>query len=362
MKPRHGEKTKEVTEMENLAPAPLAPHEQYLDHVQVDYDLLVYTVGSYHYNWHHQIEIFWLLAGDVEVNVDGTRHVLHQNDLLAINSNCGHATFALASNCIALRLHLDPAFFTRQGLDLSHGQFELNSAALKLNVNYAPLRQALAQLALAPQQTTSAFERNALIYQVTALLWRGFFNAAAPTRHLPQRRQGSIENVMTYLNNAYAQDVTLETAAQIGNYSPSYLSRIFKEELGINFYEYLVRCRLQHAVLDLSETTDKIGDIALANGFKEIKSFNLMFKKHFGQTPSTYRQQLSPTVRGQNDHFKRALTPAQSREVHDRLTQVATAQRGNLVSPCESCVYRLHERDYQDLKAKVDQLKSVLNH
>lgn len=336
-------------------------HEQYENRVQVAYDLLVYTIGRYHYNWHHQIELFWLLSGEVEVNIDGTRQVLHANDLVVVNSNCGHATFALDQDCIALRLHIDPTFFTRQGLDLSQGQFELNSATLKLNVNYAPLRQALARLALATKQTKNDFERNALLYQVTAILWRHFFNAAAPIRHLPQRRQGSIENVMTYLTQAYRQNITLESAARVGNYSPSYLSRVFKEELGINFYEYLVRCRLQHAVQDLSETSRKIGDIALANGFKEIKSFNLMFKKHFGQTPSAYRRHLAPTSLSQGDHFKQALTADQAQLAQARLTQVATATRGNVVSPCETCLYRLHDQDYHALKDKLAKVKMVLN-
>ena len=89
--------------------------------------------------------------------------------------------------------------------------------------------------------------------------------------------------------------------------------------------------------------------MALANGFQEVKSFNLMFKKHFGQTPSSYRQHLSHGQRLEYDQFKQPLTPVQRTVVHQQL------------SACESCMYKLHFQEYQALKQKIAQLKILLN-
>ena len=52
----------------------MIPSQHFQSTPTVQFDLLTYMIGSYHYNWHPQIELLWLLQGTVEVNVDGTRH------------------------------------------------------------------------------------------------------------------------------------------------------------------------------------------------------------------------------------------------------------------------------------------------
>lgn len=325
----------------------------------VNFDLLAYTIGSYHYNWHPQIELFWLLQGHVEVNVDGRRYDLKANDLILINANCGHATFALDPECLALRLHIAPAFYTNQGLDLSHGAFHLNSVTTPQHRDYQTIRQILAQLYTGLHQSNwSAFELNAAYFQLTNLLHHDFFDTQATIAYPQPKKQSSLSRGIDNLNQHYDQPVTLESAAAISHYSTAYLSRIFKAELGINFYEYLTRCRLQHAIADLEDPNRKIADVALKNGFQEVKSFNLMFKRHFGQTPSNYREHLS---KGPRSAFKQPLTPTQTAWVQAQMTHWAQLATVDQLSACESCAYKLHFEEYQALKTKVAQLKNLLN-
>ena len=328
----------------------------------VQFDLLTYLIGSYHYNWHPQIELLWLLQGEVEANVDGQRYSLHANDLLLINANCGHATFALTPACIALRLHIAPDFYTNQGLDLSHGAFRLNSILTPQHRDYQTIRQILAQLYLGlHQRHWPVFDLNALYFQLTNLLHHDFFDNQAMINYPQPKKQSSLTRVINYINQAYDQPITLSTAARVSHYSSAYLSRIFKAELGINFYEYLTRCRLQHAVYALEDTTVKIADLALANGFQEVKSFNLMFKKHFGQTPTSYRQHLSHGQRPKYDQFKQPLTNAQTLVIQQQLVHWAELTTTERLSACDSCMYKRHFQDYQALQQKVAQLKTLLN-
>lgn len=149
----------------------MIPSQHFQSTPTVQFDLLTYMIGSYHYNWHPQIELLWLLQGTVEVNVDGTRHQLHANDLILINANRGHATFALTPECIALRLHILPDFYTSQGIDLSSGAFLLNSVSTPQHRDYQTIRQILAQLYLGlHQQDWPIFDLNALYFQLTNLL------------------------------------------------------------------------------------------------------------------------------------------------------------------------------------------------
>lgn len=334
----------------------------YTSKADINFDLLTYKIGSYHYNWHEQIELIWLLKGTVETNVDGERFTMHENDLMLINTNCGHATFALSRECIAMRLHITPTFLMSQGVDLGHGSFVLNSVKVPRHPDYNLIRQMLAQLSLDLQQHyTPDFDINELYFRLTGILLHDFFDTTARIKNQPQRRQGSLNRVITYINKLYDQNITLDSAARISHYSSAYLSRIFKAELGINFYEYLTRCRLQHAVFDLENPETKIADIALNNGFKEVKSFNLMFKKHFGQTPSTYRNHLSLSERPQIDQFKQPLSSQQEAWLTQRLAKWVDSTSDNQISACDTCRYKTHFAEYQELQAKVDQLKNLLN-
>ncbi len=322
------------------------------------FNQLVYAIGSYHYNWHPQIELLWLLQGQIEVNVDGARYTLAQDGLMSINPNIGHATFAQTPDSIALRLHIDPEFYRYQGVNVLTGQFTLNSAQRQFHPNYTTLRQSLAQLYLGQvSDSLSVFEQNALFYQISSVLYQDFFNLQ-PDIQAPTALNSDQLNIATaYLDTHYQREITLESLAKFCNYSPSYLSKLFKTQLGINFYEYLVRCRLQHAVYALADHRQKIVDVALASGFKEVKSFNAMFKKHFGQTPSAYRKTLSPEILSQDQKFKRALSIPQHDQILKHLVAIVTADNANPANdPCATCENKQAETNYQNLKKQLQQL------
>ena len=77
-------------------------------------------------------------------------------------------------------------------------------------------------------------------------------------------------------------------------YNRTYVSTLFKQIVGINFYEYLTRVRFQHALNDLAITNDNLTDIALRNGFADLKTFNARFRATLQRTPAEYRASLSP--------------------------------------------------------------------
>lgn len=64
--------------------------------------------------------------------------------------------------------------------------------------------------------------------------------------------------------------------------------------VGINFHEYLTRVRFQHALNDLTYTRDNLTDIALKNGFPDLKTLTARFRSTFQRTPTQYRAALKP--------------------------------------------------------------------
>ena len=111
----------------------------------------------------------------------------------------------------------------------------------------------------------------------------------APTA--PARQDGNrLDAVRQLLDTDYAAEHRLEDLAALAGMSPSYLCRSFKAYTGSTVVGYLLRRRLQQAMLRLRDSDDKILAIALECGFRDLSYFNRQFKSLVGMTPSHYRR------------------------------------------------------------------------
>ncbi|MFB9760755.1 response regulator transcription factor [Ectobacillus funiculus] len=86
----------------------------------------------------------------------------------------------------------------------------------------------------------------------------------------------------------YKQDLNLQEVAQAVNVSPTYLSRLLKEELGASFIDYLTKVRIQYAIEFMGNPSYKIYEIADKVGYSTQHYFSTAFKKVVGMSPSNY--------------------------------------------------------------------------
>ncbi|MDQ8186937.1 helix-turn-helix domain-containing protein [Pelagicoccus sp. SDUM812002] len=92
-----------------------------------------------------------------------------------------------------------------------------------------------------------------------------------------------------YIRQHCDHPIPLAEIAKVAGASVRHFSKIFKEETGITFVDYLTRERVERAKKHISQTNDRISDIAFASGFDSIAQFNRAFKKVSGESPSSYR-------------------------------------------------------------------------
>ena len=89
---------------------------------------------------------------------------------------------------------------------------------------------------------------------------------------------------------ANAAGATLRDMAADFHYSPEYTSRMIKQATGQTFIQLLTRIRLENAEQLLRDTALPVADIAAAVGYESSEHFIRTFRRHTGETPSTYRQ------------------------------------------------------------------------
>lgn len=102
-----------------------------------------------------------------------------------------------------------------------------------------------------------------------------------------------VTQVLDYIRQNHAKNLTLKETAELFHFSTSHLSRLIKATTGLNFSEYLNQVRLQRAAELLKDPSLKISLIATQVGYRDPSYFNRLFKKHFGVTPKEYRNTIN---------------------------------------------------------------------
>ena len=93
-----------------------------------------------------------------------------------------------------------------------------------------------------------------------------------------------------YIEQHFAEKVSVDDLARVAAVSPSYLIRLFKRQLGTTPHDYLLRYRISRAKELLAETTLTSAAIAQQVGFASESNFSYRFTQMVGQGPRAYRQ------------------------------------------------------------------------
>lgn len=101
-----------------------------------------------------------------------------------------------------------------------------------------------------------------------------------------------IRDTIAVIEQQYAAPLSLSYIAERLSYSPAYLSRIFSNEVGQPFSEYLQQYRLERAAHSLANTTLPVCRIAESVGYKDVRFFYQLFKRFYGTTPTQYRKKF----------------------------------------------------------------------
>ena len=99
----------------------------------------------------------------------------------------------------------------------------------------------------------------------------------------------AVKKAMLYIQENYSKDISLDDVSGQVNISPYYFSKIFKEETGENFIEYLTRIRIDKAKELLVDENVSVKEAGIKSGYSDPNYFSRIFKKQMDMTPSEYK-------------------------------------------------------------------------
>jgi two-component system response regulator YesN len=102
-----------------------------------------------------------------------------------------------------------------------------------------------------------------------------------------------IANAVRFIDANFIRDLTLEDVSREVKISPYYFSKLFKEETGENFIDYLTTVRVNKAKEFLEQGLHSVKEICYNVGYSDPNYFSRLFKKVVGLTPTEYKEKIA---------------------------------------------------------------------
>ena len=108
-----------------------------------------------------------------------------------------------------------------------------------------------------------------------------------------EQSESTVSKACKYIQENFRKDISLDDVSKEVNVSPYYFSKLFKEEVGENFIEYLTRLRIECSKELLRRAALTIREAGLQSGYADPNYFSRIFKKQTGMTPREYREKYT---------------------------------------------------------------------
>lgn len=250
-------------------------------------------------HWHKEIEIVFLLSGELLITIDDAKHYLKAGDIILINSNQIHSM--KGNNDLTYVLHIIPEVISRiHGSDELHN-FSLNTIGVSQErKSFDSIKYILAKIGieLTKRKEGYQFFLWSYVYELLGHIFR-----QCPYEVVKNGSKSEdlvkISSIINYIKDNYAQDLSIITIAEALDMSDLTLSNFFKEKTGLSVLFYLQIIRIDQAKT-LLRSDAPIVDIAQECGFNSIPTFYRTFKKITGLSPNEYRSSKVHSDQGNN--------------------------------------------------------------
>ncbi len=266
--------------------------EEFQTRVTADCPYAVFPRENINYigHIHEEIEVACLLSGEVTATTEVGEIRMQAGDLCLFMPDEIHAFRSLTENR-AYIIRILP----KSGLPLNFSRIRLHrNLLLPGDRGYSAIWEASLQMAAEDQKKAFGYEiamkkwMNEILLCITREL-EYFFLKPEEKKKITSRSH-LLRTVNEYIAEHYADPVSLDSIAERCNCSKYYFAHCVKELTGMSFLEFLTLYRLDKATDALRETDRSITDIAMSEGFNNLRSFHRMFRKYYRTTPSLYRK------------------------------------------------------------------------
>lgn len=286
----------------------LKAHGDYRYPVCISYERIkAYESGQFHWHWHPEIELTLILSGSMLYQINQDTFQVSAGDALFGNCNTLHSGRMLpaseADDCEYLSITFHPRILYGNDTSLLKARYidcicegnrlpslhmdgsedwHLQAVSCLQEIHFAVKKQ-LPALELRTQIALSQF---------WLLLYTWFQERNTSLQPYSLKNQERLQNILFYIQNHYAERITLEDIADSVNICRSECCRFFKNQLGETLFQYLMRYRIQQSLPLLSDSTRSITEISEQCGFSSPAYYSKIFTRFMEVSPTAYRKNI----------------------------------------------------------------------
>ena len=264
-------------------------HELIVPETGFPFKLFIFEGGGGNYyrekHWHRSIEIVAVCSGELEFHIDNRKWHLTPGNFMIVNSNEVHSVDSpLPNETIVLQIPLklfEDYFTGEQFIWFSHEPGRRDERFMEL------IRELYGTYGR--KACGYDLKMKSLFYQIMYLLVKDYRLMEVDDASVRKNKNlNKLSAITSYMKENYTGDLSLDEVARVFDYSPNYLSRMFRKYAGLTFKSYVQSIRLGYAVKDLDSGRYSITEVALRNGFSGSRALARAFQKKYGMLPSEY--------------------------------------------------------------------------
>lgn len=266
-------------------------HENVVPNIDIGvrfYESDVTTSGYVPFHWHSSIELVCVLQGQLRFNFDGETHVIGPQKFIAVPSGVVHDVTNTPNHAFVLQVPLQ--FIEPYAAQPDRLNFRLNQ------VNAAAYRMIVRDFMILNQLNTQRpagylFDFGGVVLDILKTLVTSFTGSTVSTKRITS----NLKDLIAYVNGHSDQPLSVHALAQQFGYNPNYLSRLFKNQVGITLVDYIYKIRLNALYHDLLTTDEAISTLMAKHGLRNPRTTRQLFKQIYNRLPHQVRQEREKT-------------------------------------------------------------------
>ena len=248
-------------------------------------------------HWHDCFELLYMLEGKARQWVNGQCFIMETGDILLLHSGDIHSTSCpddVHTRIFVLKFMpsvLDARYTHAYTPIHLAGFLNRNNTSVPLDIAdrniLAPILQEIQQEYEAQQPGCDFYIKSCILRLVGYLVRRGIIRTLSGDR--PEPAAENLGCIIQYMEEHYAEDITLEDIAGMAHMNYSYASRYFKKLTGRNFKQYLDYIRVTEATIRLLGGTS-VTETARLCGFSCTQALDRTFRRIMGCPPTAVKR------------------------------------------------------------------------
>lgn len=259
---------------------------------QLDVGLLhaYYVQHAYPRHSHDYYVISLIERGNQSFTHKGTKHFTPAGGVIFINPGAVHTGEAADSQGFELRsLYPTTSLMETAVFELT-GRHQRLPFFKEVRVDQRWATNSVLSLHKAISQGESTLECESRVLWTLVQLIQRYADIGSTERPVG-REKNAVEQARRYIEECFAEGITLNQLAQQVALSPYYFLRVFHAEIGMPPYAYLESVRIRHAQ-QLIKDGKPLAEVAVEVGFSSQSQLTRHFKKIIGATPGQYAEQI----------------------------------------------------------------------